>query len=90
MAAVTIELSEADVQRIAAAVAARVAPASSSAASTELLDVPAAAAALKCSTRHLRHLVALRRIVPVQLTGRGSRLRFTRAEIERVITGAKR
>jgi hypothetical protein len=90
MGAVTFELSETDVERIAARVAARIASQQAPAPHTELLDVPAAAKVLKCSVRHLRHLVKLRRIVPVQLTGRGSRLRFTRAEVERVIAGAKR
>jgi excisionase family DNA binding protein len=87
VAPITVALTDTDVDRIAERVAAKILGGAQKPANdtTELLDVKAAAAALKCSVRHLRHLIKMHRIAAVRLTGRGARVRISRREVERFI-----
>ncbi len=83
MGAITIQLGEDDIERIAQLVAKKLA---SAPPLPSVLGVPEAAAALGVSERHVRRLIKIGRLKRDKLVDAGSsRVRIARREIERLL-----
>jgi excisionase family DNA binding protein len=87
MNTIELKLSDAEIDRIAEAVARRLNTQPHADEQVDkLLTVREAAVLLRCSERHLRVLIKLRRLRATKLThGGGARVRVKQSEIERLI-----